>query len=254
MYFLLSKLLLFLIFPITWILVLLFIAAFTGRKKLRKWAGISAVVLFLIFSNTWLCNRFCHAWEYPPTKLPDTAHYSCVIVLGGFSSQANATDGRFNSHADRFIQGIRLLSTGKVKRILISGGNGTLNPREFSEGKWVKEQLKQLNYPDSLILVEWKSRNTLENARFSAELLKQQHLPPPYLLVTSGFHMRRALMIFEHARVNVIPYACDYNTGESGPITFYDLIPEPEAIAWWDLTIKEEVGYRINSLMKNYKD
>lgn len=249
MYFILSKVLLFLIFPIYWIFVLLLIAAFTKRKKLRLWTSVSAVVLLLIFSNTWLCNWFAHKWEYPAVQLPDSAHYSCAIILGGFSSQTSATDGRFNAASDRFLQGLRLQKTGKVSHILVSGGNGTLDPRQYSEGVWAKNQLLQFGVPDSAILVEAKSRNTLENARFSAELLKQSGLKPPYMLVTSGFHMRRALMIFKRAGVEVTPYPCNFNTGNVGRPSLLDMIPDFEATTWWNSTIKEEWGYMVNYFM-----
>lgn len=250
MYFLLSKILLFLIFPIYWIFVLLLIAAFTRRKKLRKWTSISALVLLLIFSNTWLCNWFAHKWEYPAVQLPDSAHYSAAIVLGGFSSQTSAVDGRFNSNCERFLQGLRLQKTGKVSHILVSGGNGTFNPRQFSEALWAKGQLIQFGVPDSSIVIESKSRNTLENAKFSAEILGKSGLKPPYVLVTSGAHMRRALMIFKHAGVDVVPYPCGFVSGNVGRPSLLDMVPDFEATTWWNGTIKEEWGYMVNYFMK----
>jgi uncharacterized SAM-binding protein YcdF (DUF218 family) len=250
MYFFLSKFLLFLLMPIYWIMILLLIAAFTGRKKLRKRTSIAAVILVLIFSNGWLCNWFCHSWEWKEVSLPANAHYSCAIVLGGFSSQINAADGRFNSVADRFIQGMRLEETGKVSHILISGGNGTLNPGQYTEADWAKRQLEQFHVADTAIIAENRSRNTLENAKFSAALLKQRGLKPPYLLVTSGFHMRRAIMIFKNAGVEVAPYPCNFITGDVWRFTFSDIVPNFETITNWDLIIKEEFGYVVNYFMK----
>ncbi|MES2274954.1 MAG: YdcF family protein [Bacteroidota bacterium] len=250
MYFLLSKILLFLIYPIYWIFVLFLIAIFTKRKKLRKWTSIGAVVLLLIFSNTWLCNWYAHTWEYKAVALPDSAHYSCVIVLGGFASQTSATEGRFNSSSERFLQGMRLQITGKASHILISGGNGNLDPAQFSEGEWARGQLKQFKFADSTIFIEGKSRNTMENAKFSAELLKKSGLKPPYLLVTSATHMRRALMIFKHAGVNVTPYPCCFVSGNVGRPSLMDMVPDFEATTWWNGTIKEQWGYMVNYFMK----
>lgn len=249
MYFILSKILLFLIFPIYWILVLLLIAAFTKRKKLRLWTSLSAVVLLLIFSNTWLCNWFVRKWEYPAVQLPDSAHYSSAIILGGFSSQISDTGGRFNGACERFLQGVRLQKTGKVSHVLISGGNGTLDPRQFSEALWVRGQMLQFGVPDSAIVVESRSRNTLENAKYSAEILKKSGLKPPYVLVTSAYHMRRALMIFKHAGVDVVPYPCGFNSGNVGRPSLLDMVPDLEATTWWNGTIKEEWGYMVNYFM-----
>lgn len=248
MYFILSKVLLFLIMPVNWIIILLLIAAFTKHRKLRHRTAIAGLILLLIFSNTYLCNRFARAWEWPRVNLPDSAHYSCAIVLGGFTSQSNASEGHFGPAADRFIQAMRLQLTGKVTHILVSGGNGHLNPGEFSEGEWARGQLKQFKFADSTILIEGRSRNTLENAQFSATLLKQSGLKPPYLLVTSAFHMRRALMIFKKAGVNVMPYSCNFMTTDGGFSTD-QLIPDFEAITWWGLYIKEMCGYVTNYFM-----
>jgi uncharacterized SAM-binding protein YcdF (DUF218 family) len=250
MYFIISKVLLFLIFPINWIIVLLLIAIFTKRRKLKKWTTITGIILLIIFSNTWLCNWFAHTWEVKRVTLPDSARYSSAIILGGFVSQINEKEGYFNHSSDRFIEGVRLYTTGKVSHLLISGGNGALNPDGFSEGKWVREQLRQLKFADSSILIEGKSRNTLENAKYSAALLKQSGLKPPYLLVTSGFHMRRALRIFRNNGVDVLPYPCDFISSDVGRPTFVDLIPNFEALTWWNTTIKEEWGYVINYFMK----
>jgi len=250
MYFILSKVLLFLITPVYWICILLLIAAFTNRRKLRKHTAIAGLILLYIFSNTWLLNVCANSWEYKQVKLPDTAHYSCVIVLGGFSSPVEGKEGRFNGVSDRFIQGMKLVVTGKASHILITGGSGSLRPDEFSEGEWVRGQLKEFKLADSTILIEGKSRNTMENARFSAEILKKSGLKPPYLLVTSAMHMRRSVMIFNKNNVPIVPFPADFITHKIHPPTFWDLIPEFSAITWWDGMIKEIFGYVVNGRMK----
>lgn len=226
---------------------MLLIAAFTKRRKLRKQTAIAAVILLVIFSNTYLCNILARAWEWPRVNLPGNTHYSCAIVLGGFSSQSSGKEGHFTDAADRFIQGMRLQLTGKASHILISGGNGHLIPGGYSEGDWARGQLKQFRFADSVILIENKSRNTLENARFSAALLKQSGLKPPYLLVTSAFHMRRALMIFKKTGINVVPYSCNFMGGADAKFTIDELIPNFEAIVWWNLYFKEMCGYMVNA-------
>ena len=236
--------------PIYWIIILLLIAVFTKRRKLKKRASVAAVVLLLIFSNEYLCNCLAKAWEWPRPNLPDSAHYSCSIVLGGFSSQSYGKEGHFSFAADRFIQAMRLQINGITSHILISGGNGNLNPRGYSEGEWARGQLKQFKFADSVMLIEGKSRNTLENAQFSAALLKQSGLKPPYLLITSAFHMRRALMIFKKANVDVVPYACNF-AGADVKFTPGQLIPNLEAINWWNTSLKEMFGYTVNYLWAN---
>jgi uncharacterized SAM-binding protein YcdF (DUF218 family) len=249
MYFILSKVLLFLLSPLYWIITLLLIACFTRRPKLRRRTALTGLVLLLIFSNPYLVNKVGKAWEWPEVNLPDTVHYSCAIVLGGFGVQDAKGEGHFDFAADRFIQAMRLQLTGKVSHILMSGGNGSLNPRDFSEGEWARGQLKQFRFADSTVLIEGKSRNTMENAQFSAALLKKSNLKPPYLLVTSAFHMRRAAMIFKRANVPIVPYSCNFIAGDT-TLSIYSMTPDFGVITAWDLWLKEAVGYVVNSVMK----
>ena len=65
--------------------------------------------------------------------------YSCAIVLGGFSSEGENGEGFFNASADRFIQALKLKTTGKVSHLLITGGNSKIIPGKFIESIWVKE-------------------------------------------------------------------------------------------------------------------
>jgi uncharacterized SAM-binding protein YcdF (DUF218 family) len=245
MFFILSKLLLFLILPLSWVIASL-VAAFIVRKPhlKRRFFTISAMLL-LVFSNPFLFNRFAYCWDIQPVPLKKTGSYSCVIVLGGFSGSDAKGNGFFNSSADRFIQGLKLIITGKASHILISGGNGKLIEGNFRESTWVKTQLQLLKVADSCIIVEDKSRNTLENAAFSKVLLNEKHLQPPYLLVTSAFHMRRSLGIFKKEKLEVIPYPCNYLAGNES-ISPGEFIPDSFPLYGWNFYIKEVIGTIVN--------
>ncbi len=248
MYFILSKLLLIFIFPFTWVLVLLGIALFSKNKKYKHRSLVAAIALLGIFTNPFLFNKFAVSWDTPPYK-PDSKQYSCVIILGGFSNSDKQGGGYFNNGADRFLQGIKLLGNHKTSHILITGGNGNLVPGGFREALWVKRQLKQFNVPDSAVLIESNSRNTVENARFTKQLLQQTHLPPPYLLVTSAFHMPRSLMIFKNAGVDVVPCPANYMV-RGNRVQASDFMPAAEILGYWNTYIKELVGYVVNSFSK----
>ncbi|MDB5117386.1 MAG: hypothetical protein JWQ79_2878 [Mucilaginibacter sp.] len=245
MYFIFSKILLFLILPIYWVAALLLIALISKDRKRKRHFFIAAALVFYFFSNGLLLNLFAKQWDFQPVALNSSQHYSCAIVLGGFSGSDVDEKGYFNTSADRFIQGLKLLNSKKVSRLLISSGNGNLIAGTFREAAWVKTQLLEMGVPDSVILIENNSKNTFENARFSKTVLQQSHLPPPYLLVTSAFHMRRAQMIFKNAGIPVIPYPCNYLAGR-GNISILDLLPDTNALNLWNYYIKEVIGYIIN--------
>jgi uncharacterized SAM-binding protein YcdF (DUF218 family) len=247
MFFVFSKLLVIFIYPITWIIVLLLIAVITKQHKLKQRLLICSVALFLFFSNTFFLDLFAHHWDVAPAPLKNSGTYSCVIVLGGFTSENAHTDGFFNGAADRFIEGLKLLTTRRVSHILISSGNGNLLHDNFAEADWVKAQLKQFNVPDSCVLIENHSRNTIENVAYSKLVLNARHMKPPYILVTSAFHMRRSLEIFKNAGIDVVPYPCNYIAG-NGAIS-PNIIPSAEALNTWNIYIKEMIGTLVNHLI-----
>ena len=203
--------------------------------------------MLLIFSNPFLLNRFARLWDVPTALLRNTKPYSCAIVLGGFTSEDSNGNGFFNGSSDRFIEGVKLLNTGKVSHILISSGNGNLFHDNFREADWVKTQLKLFKVPDSCTLIENRSRNTLENAAFSKVVLNSRRLQPPYVLVTSAYHMRRSLDIFKKIGMDVIPYSCNYIVGDGG-VSLGEFIPSADALDAWNTYIKQVVGTMVNHL------
>ena len=245
MYFILSKVLLFLLLPINWVLALLIIAVFKHEKVKRGRYFIAGLILLYVFTTPVLFKVCTRMWDVKPNKGIDSIKYSCVIVLGGFSGPDGHNGGRFNWAADRFINGAQLLTTGKARRILITGGNGRLVPGTYRESTWAKLQLHKLGIADSLILTEANSRNTLENAKFSKQILKANNLQPPYLLVTSAFHMRRAAMIFNRKGMAVMPYPCSYLIDDS-KFYFTDVWPQADVLWRWEFYLKEIVGYAAN--------
>lgn len=244
MFFVLSKLLIFLINPLIWILAGLTVALFASSSKLKFRSLLSTFIVLLIFTNPFLLYKFSQIWDVDTGPISNDKVYSCAIVLGGFSSEGRDGEGFFNASADRFIQGLKLINTGRVSHIFIAGGNSKIIPGKFRESVWVKGQLRLMNIPDSSILIESNSRNTLENALFVKEELKQNNLAPPYLLVTSAFHMRRALYTFRKADLQVLPYSSNYIAG-GNKVSIDDFIPQLDVLSKWATYIKELIGFGI---------
>jgi len=241
MFFILSKVLVILIYPLTWIIIAIAGAIFLKNNKLKRKCLLTAFSLFLIFSNPFLLNQFAHFWDI--TTTPDHKNYSAAIVLGGYASEDEHGNGYFNTSADRFIQGTKLKTSGKVKYLLFTGGSANiLLPKGFRESRWTAEQLKEFHIDSTAVLTENESRNTYENALFSKQLLESKKIAPPYLLVTSAFHMRRSLMTFEKAGVKVVPYSCNYIAGHER-ISLDNFIPDAGTLDKWNKYIKELIGY-----------
>lgn len=241
MAFVLSKLLIVFLQPFLWVIALVIAGLIVKRPKVKKRLFVAAAVVLIIFSNPFLVSRVIMWWNYGRPMINPAKRYSCAIVLGGFASEDAQGNGFFNSSADRFIQGLRLKDQGQVSHILITGGSADIIPDRFREADWVGQELKVFNVPDSAVLIEDRARNTVENARYSKALLISHHLQPPYLLVTSAFHMRRALVVCAQEQLQVIPYASSFD-GTPDKVSVDDFIPSANALGAWTIYLKEFVG------------
>jgi uncharacterized SAM-binding protein YcdF (DUF218 family) len=241
MFFVISKLLVIFVSPATWIL-LLFIAGLIIKDQKRKRRCFKAsIILLIIFTNPFLLDQFARKWDIPPQQLPDSTHYSCAILMGGFNAEDRDGKGYFTGAADRFIQTLKLKAQNKVSHILISGGSGKLIPGHLKEADFAQSELKAFNIPDSAILTENQSRNSFENASNSKKILDSLHLASPYILITSGFHMRRASYTFRKMGVKVIPFPCNYIAGRE-KTSLSSFIPNIGTLSGWDFYIKEIMG------------
>ena len=194
MSFIVSKILIFILQPIIWIFVTLLFAVFSKNQGLRKKLLVIAVSLLFIFSNRFLVGK---AYNFYEASYPVEKKYDIGILLGGFSKSTKGDQLAVNERGDRLIQAIYLFKTGIIKKILVSGGSGKLIGKESIEAELAWKYLKSIGVPDSSILIENKSKNTIENAKFSAELVNKNHFDPSVLVMTSAWHIPRSKMIFD---------------------------------------------------------
>ena len=248
MYSIFATLFTFSLSPFNWIVALVLTGLLTKRPKWKKRSFMAAIVIFIIFSNQFLLTLYARNWDIAPAPLEKGKVYSAAIILGGFTSEDKNGKGFFNEHSDRLIAGMRLKTTGQVARIMMSGGNNDLNPDKFTEAGWVKKTLKEFNMPDSVMLIDDQSKNTSENAGYTKNVLVKAHLQPPYLLVTSAFHMRRALYIFRKKGIDVIPYPCDYVAGNTSTGWTDYFVPGIYPLSTWNYYIKELFGLMVAHL------
>ena len=173
MFFIFSKILSFLIKPTFWILLLIISAIFF--KKQRKRILFLSVLFYWFFSNSFIIDQAYNLWEERPKSLSEiTQNYDYGIVLGGFSGyDKHKNRVEFNDCGDRLFYSIQLFKSGKIKNILISGGNGQLLNNGYMESEWSKDFLINCGIPEENILIENKSRNTWENAKYTYDVLKE---------------------------------------------------------------------------------
>src|SRR5205085_6891262 len=85
-----------------------------------------------------------------------------------------------------------------------------------TEAEAARTVLEEWGVPESAILVETRSKNTAENGAFSRDVLATRGIQR-VLLVTSAYHMPRAVAAFRRAGLQVSPSPTDIQTGWSEP-------------------------------------
>ncbi|WP_296584715.1 YdcF family protein [Xanthobacter sp.] len=167
-----------------------------------------------------------------------------VIILGGAEvPEVGLARGvpAFANAGERAIAFGALARKHPEARLAFIGGSGQL----FSDGVASEARMMQMTLPDlgiapDRVEYEVKSRNTAENAEFAKEMLK----PSPgerWLLVTSAFHMPRAVGCFRKAGFDVVPYPVDFRT--IGPSQLNDTFSRTAVgLDMADVSIKEWVG------------
>lgn len=247
MFFILSKTLFYILMPMTWIVGLLAYSFLTKVTHRKKRAVKIAFILLVFFSNNLIVNEAIRAWEISTVPIATLAPHEVAVVLTGVTDTERQPKDRvyFSKGADRILHPLQLYKMGKVKYILISGGSGQLVNRKqnASEADELASILKLAGVPDSAIILENQSRNTRENAVFSARILQQRFPGKSYLLVTSAFHMRRAEGCFRKAGVPVTAFTTDFYSAPRKWTPDYWLLPSEGALGKWSTLWHEWIGY-----------
>lgn len=244
MFFIFSKLLIFLITPLVWIIVLLLYSLLSKypnrKKKCLRWA----LILAIFFSNSFLFDECSRLWEIPATRFENLKTYDAGIVLGGMSVYDEDLDrAQFFRGVDRLIQTVELYKLGLIKKIIFTGGSGRLLHPEMKEGIYIKRYLLDMGVPESDFIIESESQNTRENALFTKVLMDKENIKGNFLLITSAFHMRRSLACFNKVGIAVEPYSTDRYAGPRKYEFDHLFIPNVSIMEAWETLIHEFVGF-----------
>ncbi len=242
MFFYLSKLLLFVIKPIVWVLLFLLASLFAKEDTKRKRRLIKGLLILFLFSNGVMVNEMVLLYESEGTK-DLKPRYEYAIVLGGFSKMDSSLNRPvFYEANDRLMQAISLYHQGIVGKLIISSGSGSLLKQDEKEADAIALYLKNINIPDSAIIVENKSRNTSENIEFSSVILDSLKVKTPVLVISSAWHLPRVKLCegnrdFDYFATN---YIADRKRDYA--IDAY-IVPSVKALMIMELMVKEWVGY-----------
>ena len=246
MFFIASKVLWWIVSPVTLLLVCAFLAVWLGQR--RPWLGrgvallcIGTLIVCAIFPVGVLLLRPLEQ-RFPPPP-PDMAPPYGIIILGGaIAEDLSAAHGQtnFGDGAARLTEAAILARRYPFARVVYTGGSASFTPEDSTEAQQAKTLLVALGVDPARIAIENRSRNTVENARFTAALVAPQP-DQTWLIVTSAWHIPRSMGLFRKAGFKVVAYPVDYHS--FGDLRDFRLNHDPARGLWlFEMGVHEWIG------------
>jgi uncharacterized SAM-binding protein YcdF (DUF218 family) len=216
------------------------------RQRLRSSMALGALAFVWLWAwstpvlSLWL--RGTVEDLYPPLPVATVPQAQAIVVLGGGIAppSGKSTEINLNAAADRVWFATRLFHAGKAPLVLVSGGSDPERDA-YSEARASAIFLVDLGVPAQTIVLEEASRNTRQNAAFSAALLKARGIKH-ILLVTSALHMPRAMALFAAQGLQATPAPTDFEAIQSPPPGVLAWLPDAQALDGSGRAMKEMVG------------
>lgn len=243
MFFVVSKILVYLIYPLPVACLLLLGAcwAWSRRPRLGRGLAISGLAILWLLSTP-VADLLLLPLEasYPVVEEPTRA--DAVVVLTGMvdAKAARGDQVKMGESADRILVGVELVRRNQADYLLIAGGSGDLFDQSISEARILHRFAIRLGVPADRILLDTTSRNTHENALHAKMLLQQAGLSNA-ILVTSAFHMPRSMGCFRKLGIHPQPYPVDFRSrwGAYDPLSW---VPDVSNLQRSTTAVREYVG------------
>jgi uncharacterized SAM-binding protein YcdF (DUF218 family) len=223
MFFYLAKVLWFLLQPSTLIALLIAygsILIWTGWARWgRRFVSVGAVLL-LIAGLLPLGNALILPLEnrFPRTNLDQPPPPIGFIVLGGAEDRLVGTARKaptLNEAGERIVETVMLARKFPEAKIAFSGGDAGILYASDSEAVGAERILTEMGVAPDRLILEGGARDTYENAVYlKTEFDKRGLLGPGkrWVLITSAYHMPRAMASFRQADFHVEAWPVDYRT------------------------------------------
>lgn len=249
MFFILSKTLGYLCYPLTMVFVALLLFARTRQREKPAWRWFWAAVLLLWFcSAPWGADLLMRPLERPYLAQPSPAQADVILVLGGSVDLTNCSTGlvSYAEGADRFFQSVKLARRLPQAVLIFAGGTIDMFGRGSTEASVLKAEAEQFGIAPERIRTDDRSRNTHENAVEAKRILETTG-GSRVVVVTSAFHMRRALACLRKVGIEAQPYAVDFR-GHHGVANRFGLFPQASVLDESTSAVREYFGLLVYRL------
>ncbi len=211
------------------------VALALGRRRLGAGlvvlvtaAGLAITVLPL---RTWVLRPLEDRFPIVAKPLP---RVDGVVVLGGAINTALSAERgqpQLTESAERLIAFAALSRQYPNARLVFAGGSAALFDDAVREADLARQVLTQLGVDPARVKFERESRNTDENAAFAKRMVNPQS-GEVWLLVTSAYHMPRAVGVFRKVGWDVVAYPVDFSVPPTGAEPPFNLLDGLAGVNW----------------------
>jgi uncharacterized SAM-binding protein YcdF (DUF218 family) len=194
----------------------------------KQWSA--GLITFIIAGSMWLLSispvtdRMLRGLE-EGFSIPEHPQGDVIILLGGGINEGVADLSGVGAPSEESLS--RIVTVVRLQRrlnlpVIVSAGQAFREKK--AEASIAKRYLVDLGVPEAKVIIEEKSSNTYENAKYSKEICEKMGYRHP-ILVTSAYHMRRALSSFEKMGFKVFPYPAGFRTWANRKYLWLDYLP-----------------------------
>lgn len=214
--------------------------------KKKAWPGLLALAVFYVCSLPVGCDALFRFLEtrYPEIPVAQAGPADAIVVLGGIlgPKTSAASEVNWTESVERFEAGVALVQAGRAPLLVFTGARRPWLDGETTEGAELRRLAIARGVPADKIAVTDLIDNTATEAKAIAALL-QANGGHRVLLVTSGWHMPRAALLFRRAGVDFIPFPVDFRTEPNHRLGVVDFLPSAGAWAGTETGLRELYGY-----------
>lgn len=225
---------------IFWVSLVLGLKSLARGETRAAFVGIFVSAAIFIAGNATVSQTLLKNLEgaYPEIEVDKVEPFDSLIVLGGGTSKAPDGRAQFADSGDRVGLAARLYHAKRAKKLIVTGDvlRGTDNAEAKDPSVQSKRLLLELGI-DQADIVELEGTNTFEEIaalKQRTELWEGKRCG----LITSGFHMSRAMRLAKQAGVAVIPVVADLRSGNDVK-AIRDWLPSTGAMRANELAIRE---------------
>ena len=188
---------------------------FGRRARLGRGLALTAILILAVAATLPIGKLLIAPLEdrfpFPPLDLLSPEG---IIVLGGaIDSEVSKARGEtvFDEGGERLTEAVVLAKRYPQARVVYTSGSSSFVGATSTEALQARTLMSQMGIAPERVTLEDKSRNTDENARFTAAIVHPQP-SQRWIIVTSAFHMPRSMGIFEKAGFHPIAYPVAFRT------------------------------------------